>query len=137
MSANSLSRSGIGLYPQNLNTRERKVIEAVNGNPLLRVKSIAAAGADYAILAKDGFETFIANDAVTITMPVAADNEGRKISFIQKAAGVTILTVAQNADGANINGADANFVTMNTAGDRAEFICDGAEWLLVSSTIAA
>jgi len=135
MSANSLSRSGIGLYPQNLNTREKKVIEAVNGNPLLRVKSIAASGADYAILAKDGFDTFIVTDAVTITMPVAADNEGRKISFVQKAAAV--LTVAQNADDANIGGADENFVSMDAAGDRAEFICDGAQWLTVSSTIAA
>ena len=133
MSANSLSRSGIGAYPQNLNTREKKVIEAVNGNPLLRVKSIAGT-TPYAILAKDGFDTFIVNDAVTITMPVAADNEGRKISFIQKAAAV--LTVAQNADDANIGGADTNFVSMDAAGDRAEFICDGAEWLTVSSTIA-
>lgn len=133
--ANTYVRDTAGNYPVKHNKRELKVIEttlssiASNG-----VSELAAAAADYAVTDTDGYISFIVNDAISITMPTAATNAGRKIQFVQ--LGTAVLTLVQNADDANINGADANYVGMDAAGDRAEFISTGAEWLLVSSTIA-
>jgi len=133
-SANQVTRANIGVYPQNINTREKRVVEAVIGNPSLQVKSIAATGADYAVLDRDGYATFVVNDAVTITLPEAAANEGRRLLFIQK--GTAVLTIAQNADAADIAGANSDYVSADAAGDRVELVSDGTEWLVVSSTIA-
>jgi hypothetical protein len=91
----------------------------------------AASAADYAILDDDGISTVVVNDAITITMPAPATNVGRKILFVQKAAAV--LTIAQNAS-ENIAGAAASFVFLDAAGDYAEFVCDGTDWLLADQT---
>jgi hypothetical protein len=133
--ANTYTRGTAGDYPQQHNKREKKVIEtALTSAALHGVKSFAASAPDYAITTTDGYHTFIVNDAVTITLPDASDNEGRRLLFIQKAAAV--LTIAQNADSAEIAGANANYVALDAAGDRAELASDGTEWVVVSSTIA-
>lgn len=133
--ANSYSRDTALNYPQSHNNRELKTIEtALAATATHGVSELAAAAADYAVLDLDGYHTFLVNDAITVTLPAVATNAGRRIMFVQKAAAV--LTIGQNADGANINGADADYVALDAAGDRAELICDGAEWLVVSSTIA-
>jgi hypothetical protein len=107
---------------------------SVSPNAVSGVRNFAAAASDYAMLADDGIETAFANDAITLTLPVAASNKGRRILFVQLAAAV--LTIAQNADDANIDGADADYVALDAANDRAELVSTGTEWLVVSSTIA-
>ena len=135
MSANTYTRDSAGNYPTQHNKREEKVIEtALHTAPTYGVKEIAASGDDYAITNTDGYSTFLVNDAVTITLPNASENVGRRFLFIQKAAAT--LTIAQNADDANINGADADYTTADAAGDRIELVSTGTEWLAVSSTIA-
>lgn len=137
--ANSYASGDAGNYPTRHNKRELKVIETavnevVENAPTVGVSSLAALAADVVITATDGLETFIVNDAISITLPVAADNIGRKFTFVQ--LGTAVLTIAQNADDANIGGFDTDFVSCDAAGDRIEIISTGVEWLTVSSTIA-
>lgn len=133
--SNSFDKDEVGSYPLKHNKRELKLIETVYANLASRKSAeFAAAAADYAILDADGYEVILVNDQITITLPAASTNAGRRILFVQKAAAV--LTVAQNADGANIAGADSDYTSLDAAGDRAELVCTGAEWLVVSSTIA-
>ena len=133
--ANTFSRSDVKSYQQTHNYREKKVIETALANvPSYAVSELAASAADYAILDKDGYGVFIVNDAITITLPDASDNAGRRILFIQ--LGTAVLTIEQNADDANIAGADSDYTALDAAGDRAELVSTGAEWLVVSSTIA-
>jgi hypothetical protein len=133
--ANTYTRGTAKDYPQSHNNREKKLMETVFATaPTYGVKECAASAADYAITNTDGYNCFIVNDAITITLPDASENTGRRILFIQKAGAV--LTVAQNTDGANIAGADANYTSLDAAGDRAELVSSGTEWLVVSSTIA-
>ena len=80
------------------------------------------------MLADDGIRTVVVNDAITITMPPVATSVGRKITFVQLSAAV--LTIAQNADDANIAGADTDFIFLDAASDYAEVVSDGLEWLV-------
>ena len=132
--ANTFTRGTASEYPKKHNKRELKVIETVLTDSTHGTSELAASAADYAITATDGYNTFIVNDAISLTMPNAADNAGRRILFVQ--LGTAVLTLVQNADDANIAGADANYVAMDAAGDRAELVSTGLEWLVVSSTIA-
>ena len=93
---------------------------------------LAAAAADTALATGDGYNEVFVNDEITVTMPPAVS--GRRIKFTQ--IGTAVLTVAQNADDANIAGADTDYVALDAAGDTATFYCDGTEWLLVESSIA-
>lgn len=131
---NTYTRGTAKDYPQAHNDREKKLLETALSDTTYGVSELAAAAADYAITDTDGYSTFIVNDAITVTLPDASDNAGRRILFIQ--LGTATLTIAQNADGANINGAGADLTTLDAAGDRAELVSTGSEWLVVSSTIA-
>ena len=131
---NTYTRGTAKDYPQTHNDREKKLLETALSDTTYGVSELAAAAADYAITATDGYSTFIVNDAITVTLPDASDNAGRRILFVQ--LGTATLTIAQNADDANINGADADLTTLDAAGDRIELVSTGAEWLAVSSTIA-
>ena len=129
------TRDSAGDYQTRFNKRELKVLEtALTDSNQYGVSSLAAAAADYAITDVDGYSTFVVNDAITITMPAAATNVGRILTFSLVAAAV--LTIAQNADDANIGGADADYTTLDAAGDSAQFVCNGAQWVLIGSTIA-
>lgn len=101
--------------------------------PNSSVKYLAAAADDFALASGDGYGLVIVNDEIAVTMPVL--EEGRVIRFLQVA--VAALTVVQNADGANIAGADATYAALDAAGDTATFYCDGTEWILVESSIAS
>ena len=100
--------------------------------PNSSVKYLAAAADDFALASGDGFGLVIVNDEIAVTMPVL--EEGRVIRFLQVATAA--LTVVQNADGANIAGADATYAALDAAADTATFYCDGSEWILVESSIA-
>ena len=134
MANNTFVRGTVGNYPTVHNSQIKKGIEtALHTAPNYGTNILAAAAADYAILTDDGYNTFVVADAITVTLPNALANKGRKLAFLQ--LGTATLTIAQNVDDANINGADADFTTINAANDRAEFISSGTEWLLVTSTI--
>lgn len=94
--------------------------------PKSSTREFAAAAANYAILDNDGLDTIIVNDEITITMPAPANNVGRKILFVQK--GAAVLTIAQNSS-ESIAGVAGSFIFLDDAGDYAEFVSDGTNWL--------
>ena len=133
--SNTFTRGDEGNYPTAHNKREKRLIDTIYSNSEAHgVSELAAEAADYAITTLDGYKVFIVNDGITITLPDASDNAGRKILFIQ--LGSATLVIGQNADDANIAGADADLTTLNAAGDRIELVSTGIEWLEISSTIA-
>ena len=111
---------------QRFNKREARASSTLN--------SLVETDADYTIEADDGID-FVANTgANTVTLPPAAESKGRCIRFRQTDA--NILTIAQNADGADIDGADADFTDCDAAEDWVELFCTGTEWLVTSQVIA-
>lgn len=96
--------------------------------------SVAVTDSAYSITSIDGIDCFRNTGAVTITLPNAIENKGRCIKFIQTDA--NILTIAQNADDANINGADADFTDCDAADDWVELYSTGTEWIILSQNIA-
>ena len=113
-------------YPARFNKRE--------GAARDRNNSLLISDADYSILADDGINYIRNSGANSMTLPVAAENKGRVICFLQ--ADANILTIAQNADSANINGADADFADCDAADDFVELFCDGSEWIIVKQYIS-
>lgn len=113
-------------YPARFNARE--------GAARDRNNSLLVSDSAYSILSDDGINFIRNSGAVTITLPKAAENKGRCICFLQ--ADANVLTIAQNADGANIDGANSDFVDLDAANDFAEFFCDGSEWIIVKQYIA-
>lgn len=113
-------------YPSKFNKRE---ISAS-----MRNFSLAVTDSALSLSPDDGITHVRNTGAVTITLPAAAESKGRCISFLQTDAAV--LTIAQNADGANIDGADANFTSLDAADDQVELFCDGSEWIIVRQHIA-
>lgn len=113
-------------YPAKFNQRENR---ASTHN-----YSMAVIDSALALKSDDGISFVRATAAATATLPPAAENKGRTICFLQSAAAT--LTVAQNADGADIDGADADFTSLDAADDWAEFFCTGSEWLIVKQHIA-
>jgi DNA topoisomerase IB len=162
--ANSYSEGDAGVYPTRHNKRELKVIETAKaftpsaatdfttlpGTPAApndaddainklaaaspKVSYSAAAADDFAIATGDGVTQVVVNDAIAVTLPPAADNVGRSIYFCQR--GSATLTITQNADGANIAGADASYTALDAANDFANLYCDGTEWILFGTAIA-
>jgi hypothetical protein len=125
--ANVISnRKNSSLYPQKFNKRENRA----------STHNFSCAITDAALeLQSDDGINFIRNTGeVTITLPPAAENTGRCISFLQVDA--EVLTIAQNADGANIDGADADFDALDAADDWVELYCTGEEWIIVKQSIA-
>ena len=88
-----------------------------------------------AVIQEDDGINFVRNTgANAITLPEAKRSVGRTICFLQ--ADANIMTITQNADDANIDGADANFTSLDAADDWAELFCDGSEWIIVRQHIA-
>lgn len=116
-------------YPRGdaFNTRENRASD--------HNKSCLVSSAESVALVEEDCISFVRNlGASTITLPPAGSSQGRCISFLQ--ADAAILTVAQNADDANIDGADADFTSLDAADDWAELFCTGSEWLIVKQHIA-
>jgi hypothetical protein len=122
-------------YPKRMNKRESRMFQAAVDQALASAPSLSAnsVSADYAILQEDGYMTILSTGANTVTMPVAADNTGRQITFVQ--LDNNIMTIAQNADSANIDDVNGNYTDLNTADDRSTFLSTGTEWLLMHNTI--
>lgn len=96
--------------------------------------TVLISDAAYSFESDDGINYVRNTGAVTITLPNAAANKGRCICFLQTDAAV--LTIAQNADGANIDGANADFTALDAADDWAELYSTGTEWIVVKQNIA-
>ena len=125
--ASKKNEQRIKSYPDQFNTRENRLIRY--GHSLLVSSAESVSLED-----EDAISMIRNTGASTITLPPAASNKGRSIKFFQTDAAV--LTIAQNADDANINGADSNFAFTATASNGGELYCDGTEWLFVSLTNA-
>jgi len=110
---------------------ERQLLKSIDSHiktqlGLDQSKELAALAADYAILTTDGYRYFIANDAIAITLPAAADSIGRSITFLN--AGTGAVTIVRNADAANIAGVASTYALGSTAGATIQLLCDGDEW---------
>jgi hypothetical protein len=111
---------------KNVNKREKRGSQVVT----TMVESDTA----FSLETEDGIDCIRNTGAVTITLPKVAENKGRCICFLQVDA--AILTIAQNADGANIDGANADFTDCDAADDWVELYSTGSEWLIRSLNIA-
>lgn len=130
--ANSTKNSrALGLYPEKFNKRENRLI--TYGYTAI------VADSDFSIDDTDGIQ-FVRADAtggdVTATLPKAATNKGRVITFLLGTAATNSLIIAQNADDANIDGADANFTALDADDDWIDLYCTGDEWIIVRQSIA-
>lgn len=96
--------------------------------------SCAVVDSAFSLSSDDGIDYVRSSGAITVTLPKAAESAGRRITFLQSDA--NILTIAQNADGANIDGAASDFTSLDAADDWAEFFCTGSEWIIVKQVIA-
>ena len=70
----------------------------------------------------------------TVTLPDCSENAGRSIKFVQIDANT--LTIAQNADGAYINGVDSDYTTCDAALDTVTLSSDGSAWYITSVNVA-
>lgn len=109
-----------------INKREKAVSQSI--------ATVAVTDSAYSIASDDGIDCFRNAGAVTITLPPAAENKGRCITFLQ--TDVNTLTIAQNADSANIDGADSDFTSLDAADDWAELYCTGSEWIILKQNIS-
>lgn len=96
--------------------------------------SCAVTDSDLTLTSSDGINYVRNSGANTITLPPASDNKGRTIAFLQ--ADLNTMTIAQNADSANIDGADADFTALDAADDCCDLFCTGTEWIIVRSSIS-
>jgi hypothetical protein len=102
------------------------------------IPNVSTKTANYTITDTDDITYFIANAAstgsVTFTLPTAADNENRMITFINKAASGGTVTI--DGEGAEtINGIDA--IYLDEQYQRNTLICDGTEWFVAGSIMQA
>lgn len=109
-----------------INKREKAVSQSIYG--------VAVTDSDYTITSIDGIDHIRNTGANTITLPNAAENKGRCIGFIQVDA--NIMTIAQNADSANIDGLNLDFTSLDAADDWADLYCTGTEWIIIRQSIA-
>jgi len=89
--------------------------------------------ADYTILDDDNYTHFIGNIAstgtLTFTLPTAADNENRIITFINGAAsGGKVVVDGEGAE--TVNGLSS--LGMWNQYEKAAVLCDGTEWYQIS-----
>lgn len=125
--ANSLKNQKLSSkFPLKFNKREGKL---TGGNNSLMVADTA-----FSLLSDDGINFVRGTAAITITLPPAAENKGRLITFLTDAA--NLLTIGQNTDSANIDGANADFTGLDAADDFLDLFCDGTEWIIVREFIA-
>jgi hypothetical protein len=114
-------------YPKEFNTRENRLIR--HGHSVL-----VSSAESFSLSDEDSISAIRKTGASTVTLPPAATSKGRIYSFIQTDA--AILTIAQNADSANIDGANADFTALDAADDWCELFCTGSEWIILKQHIA-
>lgn len=123
------NRRRVSSYPDAdmFNQRENRLVDHAHTLLVSSAESVALSDTDGV--------SFVRNAGVsTVTLPPAASCKGRVISFLQVDANT--LTIGQNADGANIDGADADFTALDAADDWAELFCTGSEWIILKQHIA-
>lgn len=89
---------------------------------------VVAKAANFDLDPNDGIGVVIATGAATtIKLPAAAQSKGRVIRIVAPAStSVAAITVDRN--GANINGAGANYSINGADYETATLICDGSAW---------
>ena len=127
--ANVISNAKLtSIYPNKFNKRENSAN--------IRNYTLALIDSALVISDEDGINFIRATATTSATLPDAIKNKGRCITMIVQDAG-EILTITQNADGANIDGADANFALVSGIDDASiELYSTGTEWLIVTNTSA-
>jgi hypothetical protein len=97
-------------------------------SPLINQAVHTVASADYTILDGDGYHTILVTTGAsdrTMTLPTAADNEGRELTFKKLDAGVGKVII--DGEGAEtIDGATTYQVVAQYAFVR--LVCDGSSW---------
>ena len=129
--ANVISNAKLtSLYPNKFNKRENSA--NIRNNTLALIDSALV------ITDEDGINFVRATASSAATLPNAIKNKGRCITFLVQDATET-LTITQNADDANIDGADSNFslVSATIADVWIELYSTGTEWIIVRQYFVA
>lgn len=111
----------------NVNKREKSVSQSSY--------SVIVADTSFSLTSTDGIDAVRATATLTATLPNAAENKGRCICFINQDLADT-LTIAQNADGANIDGAASNLTITGADDEWVELYCTGTEWIILKGNLA-
>ena len=111
----------------NINKREKAASQSM--------KTLAVIDSALTITSDDGIDYIRATATATATLPKAAENKGRCLVCFNQDSGDT-LTIAQNADGANIDGAGSNFTITGADDEWVELYCTGTEWIIVRQSNA-
>lgn len=94
--------------------------------------AVKAFSADYAILTTDGFETFLATtgsgSAITLTLPTAANNTGRKLTVMKVDTGTANLVIS-----GTINGVSG--LTVYIQYNKIEITCDGSSYYISAGSV--
>lgn len=129
------NKKEVGLFPQidSLSGKEKK--------RMMMSSSLVVADTSFSLTDKDGIShirVVIGGAAdVDVTLPKAANNTGRVLKFILGDNNTSYkINIVQNADGANIDGADATYALLDATDDQVELFCTGTEWIVVSQNIA-
>lgn len=93
-------------------------------------KTIHSTSSDYPILDNDGYELILVTTGssanVTITLPTAADNKGRRIKIQKVDSGTKFVAVSASE---NIRGSSSDLMIIQQH-ESEEFVSDGSNWLL-------
>lgn len=92
--------------------------------------------ADYPITTTDGYETILVTTGAsnrTVTLPLAADNDGRKITIKKVDSGVGTLILDGNG-AETIDGATT--YTLTSRNQQLTVVCNGTSWSIISGKFA-
>lgn len=82
----------------------------------------------------DVFTLDASSGAFTITLPTAADNDGRTLTFIKTDSSTNAITL--DGEGSETIDGNTTVATMDAQYDTITIYCDGTEWFIVAQKIA-
>lgn len=126
----AINLAGLYIGPDNLSGISNATPDAAglvsSFSPIVKSSIHAVTSADYTILDNDGFETIVVSTGAsnrTVTLPLAANNQGRKIKIIKSDTGAGVVLV--DGSGSDlINGSSAVLAPCTTQYTVFDVICD-------------
>jgi hypothetical protein len=93
--------------------------------------------ADYTVTDGDGYRNISCQHSsttglITITLPTATDNSGRRIKVVNDGNGLTKVD-GEGAEVINWKGENLTYVYLYMDGDYIDLVCDGTEWFVDSA----
>lgn len=107
-------------------------INQIQENTSLGKAAITATTTSYTITDTDGFGILkfdISGGTTTVTLPTAADNQDREITFLVSSITAASELIIDGEGAETINGTIT--ATLRSKHDRCKILCDGTEWFIL------